>query len=259
MKRLYLLMITVLICSLMLFGCDLYLPEGSGGLITEDGDTVTDGESKQEDDRIPETEGNVDETEGSDPENNENKSDNQDSDPENSENGGEGNHNGAEGNDEQTTPPENEGNEPLPEIGTKVGDRFADLTIMTMDGGSINTADLRGKIVILNLWATWCPPCKAELPDFDLIASEYKDHVVIIAADVDAGTGNAHSYVQQNFPESDIVFAYDSLYGEAYFAAGGDGYVPYTAIMDQNGVIVYTDSGMLSHSMLVSIIEGLIN
>ena len=164
--------------------------------------------------------------------------------------------------DDATIPEDNENKEnttPLPEIGTKVGNRFADVTLETMNGGSINTADLRGKIVILNLWASWCPPCKAELPDFDRIATEYKDQVVIVAADVDAGNGGAYSYVQQNFPESDIIFAYDTVYGTAYYLAGGNGYVPYTAIMDQNGVIVYSDSGMLSHTVLVNIIEGLLN
>ena len=96
--------------------------------------------------------------------------------------------------------------EPLPEYGTTVGKRFMDLTLQTMDGGTVNTADLRGKIIIFNVWATWCPPCKAELPDFNRIASEYKDKVVIIAADVDAGYNGASNYVQQNFPDSDIIF-----------------------------------------------------
>ena len=152
-----------------------------------------------------------------------------------------------------------ENNTPLPEVGTKVGYRFADITLTTMDGGSINTADLRGKIVILNLWAPRCPPCKAELPDFDKIASEYKDQVVVIAADVDAGHSDSKTYVDENFPESDIIFAYDTVHGTAYYLAGGNGYIPYTAIMDENGVIVYTDSGILSHAKLVSIIEGLLN
>jgi thiol-disulfide isomerase/thioredoxin len=180
------------------------------------------------------------------PRDNENIGKNDSDVPENEENSDSG-----EEKDENTTP--------LPEIGTKVGNRFADVTLETMSGESINTADLRGKIVILNLWASWCPPCKAELPDFDRIATEYKDQVVIVAADVDAGKGGAYSYVQQNFPESDIIFAYDTVYGTAYSLAGGNGYIPYTAIMDQNGVIVYSDSGMLSHTVLVNIIEGLLN
>ena len=189
------------------------------------------------------------------PENSEDIGESEDELPENEENHKIGEEETETGEEETK---EEEKTTPLPEVGTKVGNRFADVTLTTMDGGSINTADLRGKIVILNLWASWCGPCKVELPDFDKIATEYKDQVVIIAADIDAGTGNAYSYVQKNFPESDIVFAYDTVYGTAYYLAGGNGYVPYTAIMDQNGVIVYTDSGVLSHARLVSIIEGLL-
>ena len=221
-------------------GCQPSVDSGNDGGI-RDNDSASVGDS-------PDNIKNDAENDVQDPDNNEDIAEDKKDNPENDENS-ESDKGEAE---------EEENITPLPEVGTNVGNRFADVTLRTMDGGSINTADLRGKIVILNLWASWCGPCKMELPDFDKIATEYKDQVVIIAADVDAGAGNAYNYVQQNFPESDIVFAYDTQYGTAYYLAGGNGYVPYTAIMDQNGVIVYTDSGILSHARLVSIIEGLL-
>ena len=145
--------------------------------------------------------------------------------------------------------------DPLPEVGTKVGDRFADLSLTTLSGEEINTADLRGKIIVFNVWATWCPPCKAELPDFNIIASEYADDVVIIAAHLyDNYASNMPSYVATNFPDTKIIFAYD-YNDQGYLAAGGIGYVPQTAIIDQNGVIIYSDSGALTYDFLVEIIE----
>ena len=242
-----LFIITLLLAiSMILVSCQPSVDSGNGGEI-RDNDSASVGDNpnnsindKEDDTTIPEDNEDIGENDSDVPENEENSSSNE--------------------NGENTDDSENKENTtPLPEIGTKVGNRFADVTLETMSGESINTADLRGKIIILNLWASWCPPCKAELPDFDRIATEYKDQVVIVAADVDAGTGSAYSYVQQNFPESDIIFAYDTVYGTAYSLAGGNGYVPYTAIMDQNGVIVYSDSGMLSHTVLVNIIEGLLN
>ena len=146
--------------------------------------------------------------------------------------------------------------DPILKVGTAVGDLFGDLTLETLEGGTVNTADFRGKIVILNIWATRCPPCKAELPDFNRIASEYEGEVVVIAAHEDYTRSEAPSYVETNFPDSKIIFAYDTPYGDAYYAAGGNGYIPQTVIMDQNGVIIYSDSGVLSHSTLVSIIEN---
>ena len=145
-----------------------------------------------------------------------------------------------------------------PEIGTDVGDLFASITIKTLSGEYISPDDYRGKIVIVNIWATWCPPCKAELPDFDRIAAEYSDEVVIIAAHDYYGRENAPHYVETNFPETNIIFAYDSYYGDAFFAAGGTKYVPMTAVLDQRGVIVYSDSGLMTYEELTGIIDGLL-
>ena len=246
MKASLFILTLLLAISMILVSCQPSVDSGNDGEI-RDNDSASVGDNpnnsindKEDDVTIPEDNENIGENDSDVPKNEENSSSNE--------------------NGENTDDSENKENTtPLPEIGTKVGNRFADVTLETMNGESINTADLRGKIVILNLWASWCSFCKAELPDFDRIATEYKDQVVIVAADVDAGNGGAYSYVQQNFPESDIIFAYDTVYGTAYSLAGGNGYVPYTAIMDQNGVIVYSDSGMLSHTVLVNIIEGLLN
>lgn len=145
---------------------------------------------------------------------------------------------------------------PLPDIGSEVGDRFDDLTLTTLSGEEINTADLRGKIVVFNIWATWCPPCKAELPDFDLIAKEYAEDVVIVAAHCyDSYMYSMPSYVATNLPDTSIIFAYDNSSNSGYYAAGGYGYVPQTAIIDKTGVIIYTGAGALSYEFLVNIIE----
>ena len=156
---------------------------------------------------------------------------------------------------ESDKPTEEPGNEQTPVYGTQAGDLFADVSLQALSGQVINTADYRGKIIILNIWATWCPPCKAELPDFSKVASEYSDDVVIIAAHLPTGSADAQSYVQINLPDSKIIFAYDYHYN-AFFAAGGVESIPQTAIIDQDGIILYSGAGMLSYDILVSIIES---
>ena len=148
--------------------------------------------------------------------------------------------------------------EPLPEVGNSVGKLFRSISLETLDGSTISPDDYRGKIVVVNIWATWCPPCKAELPDFDRIAAEYSDEVVIIAAHDYYGRESAPAYVETNFPDASIIFAYDSYYGDAFFAAGGTRYVPMTAVLDQRGVIVYSDSGLMTYEELTGIIDGLL-
>ena len=154
--------------------------------------------------------------------------------------------------------PEDTLDEPkLPPVGTSVGYLLRDMTLKTLEGDTINTADLRGKIIVFNVWATWCPPCVAELPDFNELASEYDGEVVFIAVHCyDSAMYNMPSYVADNFPDTKIIFAYDNAYSDAYIAAGGVGYVPQTAIVDRNGIIIYSDSGMLSKSYLESIINS---
>lgn len=145
-----------------------------------------------------------------------------------------------------------------PPVGTTVGSTFPTVSVEALDGRTVSPDDYRGRIVIVNVWATWCGPCKMELPDFNRIATEYKDEVVIIAAHTPSGRENAENYVAEGFPNSDIIFAYDTDNSSAYYAAGGKGYVPQTAIIDQRGVIIYSDSGIMSYAKLKSIIDGLL-
>jgi thiol-disulfide isomerase/thioredoxin len=55
-----------------------------------------------------------------------------------------------------------------------------DLTMTTLDGRTITTKDFAGKVTLVNFWATWCAPCRAEIPDLVKLQEEYRDHLIII-------------------------------------------------------------------------------
>jgi cytochrome c biogenesis protein CcmG/thiol:disulfide interchange protein DsbE len=55
-----------------------------------------------------------------------------------------------------------------------------DFTLKDMNGASVHLADYKGKVVLVNFWATWCGPCKVEIPEFAQVYSEYKDQGFVI-------------------------------------------------------------------------------
>jgi peroxiredoxin len=69
--------------------------------------------------------------------------------------------------------------------GLRVGEAAPDFELKTLEGKTVKLSDYRGKKVIVNFWATWCPPCKAEMPDIQKYYNDAGENVEILAVNID--------------------------------------------------------------------------
>ncbi|BBP02477.1 TlpA family protein disulfide reductase [Sulfuriferula nivalis] len=120
-------------------------------------------------------------------------------------------------------------------------------------------AQWRGKILVVNFWATWCPPCRQEVPEFIALQKQYGDQglqFVGIALDEKAKIQNFMDEVGINYP----VLVGD-LEAVALAQTSGNrlGGLPYTVVIDQKGNIVATEMGALSKEKLITILTPLLS
>jgi thiol-disulfide isomerase/thioredoxin len=89
---------------------------------------------------------------------------------------------------------------------------IADVTMKDLDGRVISTASLKGKVVIVNFWATWCPPCRAEIPDLIKLQEKYKDRLQIIGiSDDDDPPAVVKKWASEHGMNYPIVMSNDDL------------------------------------------------
>lgn len=126
----------------------------------------------------------------------------------------------------------------------EVGQQAPDFTFPGLDGRSVSLSDYRGKVVLLNIWATWCPPCVEEMPSMQRLYQTLKDEPFeILAVSVDArGKEAVGPFMQKyklTFPALlDTEGSIRNLYG----ATG----IPESFIIDQQGILVKKIIGPLT-------------
>jgi len=110
-----------------------------------------------------------------------------------------------------------------------------DFTLTSTDGKSIKLSDYRGKVVVLDFWATWCPPCKAEIPDFIKLYSKYKDDgFQMLGVSLDqGGLKDVVPFMKDHGIDYPIVLGTE----EVVSAYGGIRGIPTTFVIDKKGYV----------------------
>jgi peroxiredoxin len=132
----------------------------------------------------------------------------------------------------QAVEKDEEKTEPVNQTGLGIGLKAPDFELENLQGETVKLSDYEGKKVMLNFWATWCPPCKAEMPDIQKFYTEKGDEVAILAVNIDPqyDVAGFAKEMRINFPilldeEEKAVKAYQILT------------IPTTFFIDEKGII----------------------
>ncbi len=129
--------------------------------------------------------------------------------------------------------------EPAPEVGHPA----PDFTLKDLDGNLVRLSDLRGKAVFINFWATWCPPCRAEMPEIEAVHQEYKDKgVVVLGVDISEPESTVRQYIQQGGFSWTIVLDGTGEVARDYQIAA----IPASFFLDREGIIRAVNIGAMT-------------
>lgn len=125
-----------------------------------------------------------------------------------------------------------------------VADPF-NISFKDNNGKTINTADLKGKVIFVNFWATWCPPCIAEMPSVNELYAQFKNNpnVVFMIVDVDNDYKKANGFMQQHQYNLPMFTLTSEVPADIM-----DGTIPTTLVFDKNGNLIYSHSGAADYS-----------
>jgi len=142
-------------------------------------------------------------------------------------------------------------------IGLQKGNLAPDFELVTTGGKHIKLSELRGKKTIVNMWATWCPPCKAEVPDLERFYEEHHNEgLEIVAVDLTTSekrSGDVEKFIKEYNITYPVVLDELGEVAKQYQVTS----IPVTYVVNSQGVIQQKHVGALSYQDLAAIFAKL--
>jgi peroxiredoxin len=115
-----------------------------------------------------------------------------------------------------------------------------DVAVRTGDGAEVRLADYKGRVVLIDFWASWCPPCKTSFPALDAIYREYEEKgLEVLAVNVDERRRDADSFLDAHPHRLTVLFDPKGAAPEAFGVTG----MPSSFLIDRSGTIRFTHMG----------------
>jgi thiol-disulfide isomerase/thioredoxin len=125
-------------------------------------------------------------------------------------------------------------------------------TLTRTDGRSDALANYRGHVVLMNLWATWCPPCREEMPTLQQFAREEAGKVVVLGVDQGEATSVAAAFARDRGVTFPILVDEQQQYGRTYAALG----LPTSIVVGRDGKIVRGVDGAMTLAQMRAAVAG---
>lgn len=137
-----------------------------------------------------------------------------------------------------------------------VGKPAPKFNLPSSKGGQINLEDYKGKLVLLNFWASWCPPCRAEMPGFIKLQEEYKDKPFNIIGAALEDKRSADKYADEigvNYP---YAYGLEVIQKKTEAFGNLDGALPYSVLIGPDQKIISVYYGFISEEKLKKMIDA---
>jgi len=119
------------------------------------------------------------------------------------------------------------------------------MVVQTVDGKTIDLQQQKGKVVFINFWATWCPPCRAEMPSVNDFYEKVKNdpNVVFLSIDVDNRLNNSSAFMKNSGYQIPVYGGNLDGLPTAFYS----GTIPTTLVIDKQGLVVFNHAGKASY------------
>lgn len=142
---------------------------------------------------------------------------------------------------------------------TNTAEAKLDFTLPDIDGKPHNIAEWQGKALIINFWATWCPPCLKEIPEFIQLQAQLAEKNVQFIGIAIEDPEPVAEFLQKSPINYPILIGGDAGISLSQQLGNVIGAVPFTVIVDQQGQIIHRHPGELSREKLLEVLQPLID
>lgn len=135
----------------------------------------------------------------------------------------------------------------------EIGQPAGDFELQSLDGSTVQLSGLRGKVVVLNFWATWCGPCIREMPMFDEFSRAFPNDLVILGVNMQESEAKVKDFIQSVEISYPILLDSTAKVGKQFQVMA----LPDTLFIDRDGILRFHHIGILSEAQLAAYLAQL--